>query len=241
MSEGAAAPGSLRVRNATVISMGATFLDSLAPDERDALRDLGATRRFPRESTLLFEGDRGDHALVLRVGRVRIVNCSPDGREILVAVRGPGELVGELNALSTADGTRAASVIALEEVVVQVIPGHVLVEFLHQHPGVAVALLRQFASRLRESSARHVETGSYDSLHRVARALVELAERDGHVIDTGIAVARGLTQDDVAGLVSTSRETVTRALAVLRRRELIVTERRRIVVRDLERLRQFAS
>ncbi len=221
--------------------MNPTFLDRLGPAERDALRALGGTRRFPRESTLLMEGDRGDHALVLRAGRVRIVNCAPDGREILVAVRGPGELVGELSALGTDETGRAASVIALEEVVAQVIPGAVLVEFLHQHPAAAVALLRQFASRLRESSARHVGAGAYDSLHRVARTLVELAERDGHVVDTGIAVAVGLTQDDVAGLVASSRETVTRALAVLRRRDLIATERRRIVVRDLERLRQFAS
>ncbi len=222
--------------------MSQTFLDRLGPAERDALRALGGTRRFPRESTLLMEGDRGDHALVLRSGRVRIVNCAPDGREILVAVRGPGELVGELSALSTEEENgRAASVIALEEVVAQVIPGAVLVRYLHEHPAAAVALLRQFASRLRESSARHVGAGAYDSLHRVARTLVELAERDGHVVDTGIAVAVGLTQDDVAGLVASSRETVTRALAVLRRRDLIATERRRIVVRDLERLRQFAS
>lgn len=221
--------------------MGPTFLDGLPEAERDALRALGASRRFPREATLMMEGDRAQHALVLRSGRVRVVNCSREGREILVAVRGPGELVGELNALSDAGSTRAASVIALEDVTAQVIPGAVLVEFLHTHPAVAVALLRQFARRLRESSTRHVEAGAYDSLHRVARTLVELAERDGHVVDAGIAVAEGLTQDDVAGLVASSRETVTRALAVLRKRELIATERRRIVVRDLERLRQFAS
>lgn len=221
--------------------MGATFLDGLAPADREALRGLGGTRRFPPDSTLLMEGDRGNQAMLLRAGRVRIVNCAPDGREILVAVRGPGELVGELNALGTEVSVRAASVIAIEEVVAQVIPGAVLVDFLHRHPGVAVSLLRQFASRLRESSTRQVQAGAYDSLHRVARTLVELAERDGRVVDAGIAVAQGLTQDDVAGLVASSRETVTRALAVLRRRELIATERRRIVVRDLERLRQFAS
>lgn len=219
--------------------MGASFLDGLAPPERAALRGLGIVRRFRREATLLLEGDRGDHVLLLVTGRVRIVNCAPDGREILVAVRGPGELVGELSALSAEDTPRAATVIALDDVVAQVIPGPVLIDFLRAHPDVAVALLRQLAGRLRESSARHVDAGAYDALRRVGRALVELAEREGRVVDDGIAVAHGLTQQDVAGLVASSRETVTRALAVLRRRDLVATERRMIVVRDLERLREF--
>jgi CRP-like cAMP-binding protein len=221
--------------------VAATFLDGLAPPDRQALSTLGTIRRFSRDAALLREGDRGEHALLLRAGRVKIINTSPEGREILIAVRCPGELVGELNALSLRPDTRSASVIALEDVVAQVIPGPTLIEFLLTHPAVAVGLLQQFASRLRESSARHVDAGAYDSLHRVARTLVELAVREGRVVDAGIAVADGLTQEDDAGLVASSRETVTRALAVLRRRNLIATERRRIVVRDLERLRQFAS
>ena len=221
--------------------VGASFIDDLAPPERAAMERLGITRRFRRDAAILLEGDRTDQVILLRTGRVKIINSGSDGREFLVAVRGPGELVGELTALTGDGAPRAATVIALDDVTAQVVQARDLLGFLRRQPDAALVLLRQLAGRLRESSARHVDAGAYGSQQRVARALVELAEREGEVVDTGVRVAVGLTQEDLAGLVASSRETVARALGVLRRQELIATDRRAIVVRDLERLRRVAS
>ena len=157
----------------------------------------------------------------------------PRRGEILLAVRGSGELIGELNALATEGPPRAATVIALSDVTAQTIAAAEFLTFLERRPKVALALLRQLADRLRESSNRHVDAGAYHTLHRVARSLVGLAERGGRVVDDGVLVADGLTQEDLAGLVASSRETVARALAALRSQGLIATGRRSIVVRDL--------
>jgi CRP-like cAMP-binding protein len=215
------------------------FVDGLDPDDRAALQTLGTVRRFRRDAAVLLEGDEGDQVVVLREGRVRIVSTSRDGREMLIAVRGRGELVGELNALAAESAPRAATVIAMNDVTAQTIAAAEFLSFLQHRPRVALALLRQFADRLRESSNRHVDAGAYDTLHRVARALVELAEHGGRVVDDGVLVADGLTQEDLAGLVASSRETVARTLAALRSQGLIATGRRSIVIRDLDRLRLF--
>jgi CRP-like cAMP-binding protein len=222
-----------------VILVSKAFVDGLDPDDRAALQTLGTVRQFRRDAAVLLEGDHSDQVVVLRRGRVRIVSTSRDGREILLAVRGCGELIGELNALGTEGPPRAATVVALGDVTAQTIAAAEFLAFLERRPKVALVLLRQLADRLRESSNRHVDAGAYDTLHRVARSLVGLAERGGRVVDDGVLVADGLTQEDLAGLVASSRETVARALAALRSQGLIVTGRRSIVIRDLDRLRLF--
>jgi CRP/FNR family transcriptional regulator, cyclic AMP receptor protein len=214
---------------------------ALAPDLQAALTGLGIVRRHRRGAFLILEGDRSDHVLFIRSGRLRIVRTSTDGRDVLVAVRGPGELVGELSALAGADETRAASVVALDDVVVQAIPSADFLRFLDQNRDVSFGLLRQLAARLREATSRHADAAGYDVLHRVARALVDEADRHGHAVEGGTAVGAGLSQDDLAGLVAASPKSVGRSLAVLRSRGLVSTSRRSIVISDLDGLRQFGG
>lgn len=218
-----------------------TFVDRLPPADSKAARQLGTVRRYRRQATLLLEGDRSDHVLLLRDGRVKIVSTSVDGKEVVVAVRGPGELVGELNALAGSEAPRAGSVIALDDVTAQAIAAADFLSYLEQHPAAALALVRQLAERLREASDRHAVAGSYDTLHRVARELLRRADLHGEPSDDGVLVGEGLSQTDLAGLVAASRESVARALGVLRRQELITTSRRSIVVRDVDGLRRFVG
>jgi CRP-like cAMP-binding protein len=224
-------------RYGAVVSEG--VFEHLAPGERAALRSLGVVRRHQKGAFVILEGDRNDHVLVIREGRLKIVRTADDGREVLVAVRGPDELVGELNALAGSDAPRAASVVALDDVVVQTVPAVDFLRFLEHNPALSFGLLRQLAARLREATLRHTEVAGYDVLHRVARVLVEQASRHGREVDGGTLVGAGLSQTDLAGLVAASPKSVGRSLAVLRDRGFISIARRSIVIRDLDGLRQF--
>jgi CRP-like cAMP-binding protein len=86
-----------------------------------------------------------------------------------------------------------------------------------------------------------MECGSYDTPKRVARALVELAEKHGHPTADGIEIGLSLSQEELAGLITASRESVARSLTALRRRGLVSTARRSIVVHDLDGLRRFGG
>ena len=144
--------------------------------------------------------------------------------EILLAVRGPGALLGEVSAVD--GGPRSASVAALEPVEAVVLTAAVFVDFLRSHAAAATVLLQLVVARLRDADRKRIEFAAYDIASRVARRLVELAERFGEPDDKGVRITVALSQDELAGWVGASREAVAKALRVLRDRGLVTTGRR---------------
>lgn len=206
------------------------FLGALSEDELLSLRREGRRRRFPRHTTIFREGETSDHAIVVISGRVKVSSLTDDGREVVYSVLGEGELLGELSAL---DGLpRSASVVALAPVEALVLTTDQLERFLVRHPRLTVTLLRTLSHRLRDSDRRRAEFSS-DTPGRLARLIVELAERFGGTIP--------LSQEELAGWVGASRETVARALRLLRARGWIATRRRAIDVIDVAALRRHAT
>jgi CRP/FNR family cyclic AMP-dependent transcriptional regulator len=214
------------------------FLSELDPAERAELEALGTVRRYPRGEVLFHEGDDAGAVLVLLHGCVKAAQVS-DGREVILAFLGPGELLGELSAV---DGfPRSGTVRAIDDVEALVIPGSAFRAFLERRPGIAFTLLRSVVARLRESDRQLVDYAVNDVVVRVAGRLVELcdrfgAEHDGHV-DTGLAI----TQDELASWAGASREAVAKAMGIRRTLGWVQTERRRVVVLDLPALRRYAG
>jgi CRP-like cAMP-binding protein len=216
-----------------------SFVALLDEPDRGALAGVGRQRQYRRGAVLLLEGDRSDHVLIVREGRVKIVSTTADGHEILLAVRGPGELIGELAALAPGPEPRSASVIALEPVVAQVVSGPDFLGFLEARPRAVMIVLRKVVDRQRDSDRRRVEFGSQHTMGRVAGYLAEMAERHGRRVDGGTEIGVALSQEELAGYIVASRESVARALTTLRRRGLITTARRKIVVLDLAGLEAY--
>jgi CRP-like cAMP-binding protein len=214
------------------------FLSELDPTERAELEALGTVRRYPRGEVLFHEGDDAGAVLVILAGCVKAAQVS-DGREVILAFPGPGELLGELAAV---DGRpRSGTVRAIDDVRALVIPGSAFRAFLERRPRIALVLLRSVVARLRESDRQRVDYAVNDVVVRVAGRLVELcdrfgAERDG-AVDTGLAI----TQDELASWAGASREAVAKAMAILRALGWVQTERRRILVLDLPALRRYAG
>jgi CRP-like cAMP-binding protein len=228
-------------------SISGTFLDDLAPADRAALAEAGTARRYRKGEPLFIAGDAGGFVVLIIAGRVKVTAPAPTGAEAVLSLRGPGDLVGELSALADAPDERVATVVALEPVVCRVVRSGDFRTILAEHPAIALGLLRMVAARLRASDRRIVEFGAYDTVRRLARLLADMAEAAGsggprvgpgehvHVLRTG------LTQDDLAGMVGASRESVARGLATLRSLGLVSTGRGRVDVRDLPGLRTFGA
>ncbi len=216
------------------------FLSQLSTAELEALEARGRRRRFPRGAVLFHEDDRSDWAgLVLR-GRVKASYLTADGKEVVLAVRGPGEFVGEFSAI---DGRpRSAAATALEPVEVLVVRVDRFREFLETHPRVAFVLLQTVTRKLRDSDRKRIEFTAHDSVGRVARRLVELAERFGTESGAGgVRIDLSITQEELAGCTASSREAASKALSTLRSRGWIETHRRSITILDLEALRRRAG
>jgi CRP-like cAMP-binding protein len=216
-----------------------SLLDSLDRRALDGLLARGSRRRVRKGSTLFVEGDRSDVVLAILSGRVRVFTSDASGRETVLAIRGPGDVLGELTAL---DGNpRSASATALETAEVVAIPGDAFRSALDEIPSLARVVLATVVGRLRDSDRKRAEFGGADAARRVARRLVELADRYGEETAEGIAVQVSLSQDDLAGWTGASREAVSRAIGDLRRAGLIGTARRAVTILDLEGLRRRAA
>jgi CRP-like cAMP-binding protein len=214
------------------------FLAELEADERADLEALGAVRRYRRGDVLFHQDDDAGAVVVLRDGHVKATMVN-DGREVILAFPGPGELLGELSAI---DGhPRSATVRAVDEVEALVIPGSAFRAYLERRPRIALVLLRGVAERLRAADRQRVDYAVNDVVVRVAGRLVELCDRFGSDDGTGIDIGLAITQDELAAWAGASREAVAKAMALLRTLGWVQTERRRILVLDLPALRRYAT
>ena len=215
------------------------FLDALSAPEAGWLHERGVNRRFERGAALFHERQLSDRVMVLLEGRVKIASVSEDGREAVLAFRGPGEVLGELSAI---DGRpRSATVIAVDPVRALVIPAADFRFFLERTPSATLWLLTRLISRLREADRKRVEFGASDTIGRVAARLVELAERYGQPSEHGVRIDLPITQEELASWVGSSREGVNKALHTLRGLHWVETERRSITVLDVEALKRRAG
>jgi CRP/FNR family transcriptional regulator, cyclic AMP receptor protein len=229
-------------RGATVLGVVATstslgdFTRGLSEAARTALLVAGRPRRYPRNERVFCEGDHSDFVVVIVEGRVKIVVTTPEGGESVLGVRGPGALVGELAAFDT--GPRVATAVALEPLAARLLAADEFRAFVADQPGAGLELIGMLIGRLREADRRRAEFGTYDALSRVARLLGDLVADQAS--DGAAQLAVRLSQDEIAGLVGASRESVARALGALRTRGLVTTGRRTITVLDLNALTSLA-
>jgi CRP/FNR family transcriptional regulator, cyclic AMP receptor protein len=203
------------------------------------LRGQGISRSFRRGAALFSEGDVADRVFLIEHGWVTLRTATPAGGDVILGLRGPGDVVGELSVL---DGEpRTATALAIDDVDAVVVPARLMTAMLGREPELAGELLRLLAGRLRESDRQRREFAMLDSLGRVARRLLELAERFGEPTgDGGVRVDLPLSQEQLASWCGCSREATVKALRTLRQVANVTTGRRTITLRDPELLRRHA-
>lgn len=212
------------------------FATLLTADEAAALHAAGTPRRWERGATVCAEGDVAEWVLLLTSGRVKVSSHTAGGTEVVLAIRGPGALLGEFAVL---DGLpRSATVTTLEPV--EGITIRDFPAYLRENGRVAVLLMRMLIGKMRDADRKRIEYGAFDTTGRVATRLIELAERYGEPVDGAVRVTLPLSQDELAGWTGASREAVSKSLRSLRDRGLIETGRRRVTIHDMEGLRRRA-
>jgi len=219
--------------------MAGGFIDALTQPEAEDLRAAGRRASYGAGVTLFHQGDDAGSVIVLLVGRAKVSSLSSAGREAIVAVRGPGDLLGEMAAID--DEPRSGTVTTLEPVEALLVPGSAFAAFLEQHPRVALVILRMIAGRLRYADAQQAEFATTDVVGRVCHRLVELSVRFGTAGDAGIEIELPLSQEELAAWTGASREAVSKALQLLRSLQIVETGRRHVTVLDLAALRQRAQ
>lgn len=214
------------------------LFERMSPEEREELRGMMSQTTLRRGEVLFNEGDSGDRLYILLTGKVKLGHTSVDGRENLLAVLGPGEIVGELTLFDP--GPRSATATAVATTELLALEHNQLMGFIDSHPTLAKDMLRALAVRLRLTNTALADLVFSDVPGRVAKALLDLAERFGAPTEDGIHVPHDLTQEELAQLVGASRETINKSLAEFVSRGWIRLEGRAVTLIDVERLKRRA-
>jgi CRP/FNR family transcriptional regulator, cyclic AMP receptor protein len=217
----------------------ATFLDRLSNDEQVGLEELAVKRTFSEGADLMFQDEFDERLLLLLTGRVKVTRATEDGHELLLAIRGTGDLIGELAFID--QRPHIATVTALEPVEALVLSGTRFRSYLEGTPRVAIVLTESVASRLRESNAKWLQFAALDTLGRLAARIVELADRYGEPSEDGIVIPMPISRDELASWTGASRAGVAQALQTMRELGWLTTEKRSLIVRNVDALRSRSA
>lgn len=205
------------------------LMAALHPADRQAVRESATARTFAAGAFLLRQGDQDDFVIVIDSGWVVVRADSGSGRQVVLAIRGPGDIIGEFAAF---DGSaRSASVVAMTRVSALLLAGARFRRFLNDRPRAAAAVMRGLTLRLRATGGHLQDVATLPVLSRLARLLLDL---------DGPATLR-VPQHQLAASIGASREAVAKALADLRGRGLVRTGGGQVHVLDRTALAVIAD
>ena len=208
----------------------------LSVQEIRHLQRITTMETFEKGELVYLPGDPSDSVYLLKKGRVKISRVNDDGREALLTILEPGEIFGEVEALSS--DRRETLVQALEKVKVCEIQREDFDRYLHQYPHVGGRVIKLMGVRLRTLESRVGELVFKSAPARLATVLLNLSETMGQPEERGIRLGARLTHQNLASLIGTSRETVSILLRQFSQRGLVVQDHRHILILDMERLAQ---
>jgi CRP-like cAMP-binding protein len=203
----------------------------------ERIADVAVPRDFEPGQAVFREGDSSDTCYIVREGQLRAIRSHPDGRTITLATFGPGDIFGELAMFE--DERRSATVEAIEQTSVVGVLGPDMRRLMGEHPAIAARLVIALGRRLREMNERLSRQSFQTVQSRVAVVLSELVEQEIVSGKDPKDVLVTATQADLAQLAGSSRESASRFLAVLERAGVIAQGRGRLVVHDVDALKQY--
>ena len=209
----------------------------LAPEELERLLAYMRLVRQPARTVLFRKGDPGTHMVVVVRGRVKVCTHSEDGKELVLNLINPGEVVGEIALLDGSD--RTADAVTLTDSDLLILERRDFIPFLQRHPDACMRLFAVLCARLRKTSELLEEALFLEGSSRLAKRLVHLAEIFGKPVPGGVRVDIPLSQQQLGNMVGMSRESMNKQLKHWRHDNLIRIEDGRYVLTNLDALRDM--
>jgi CRP/FNR family cyclic AMP-dependent transcriptional regulator len=194
-----------------------------------ALKNLSShtmTRSFPKNTIIITDGDKSDSLYIIQSGKIKVFLMDGSGKEVILNFQGPGEYFGEMALLD--NEPRSASIMTLETSRFAIISKNEFLACLRKYPETALEIIKNQSQRLRKLTEDVRSLALMDVYGRVARTLLSMAEpRDGKLV-----VTERLTQQDLANLVGSSREMVTRIFKELITGGYIEVNKKQITINE---------
>jgi len=211
-----------------------SYLDDQQLSEVDRLV---MERNYQKGRIIFVEGEPGEAVYFLREGRVKISKQSDDGREQILHFIHPGEMFAEVILFDGGDYPATAE--AVEDSKIGLIKNQEMERITLNNPGIALGILKIMSRRLRMAQKQINDLALMDTSRRMASTLLFLAAEQGISCERGLAIDISLTNQDLANMIGTSRETANRILSDMRRQKALEVDKKQIVITDMKRLKSW--
>jgi len=215
------------------------ILSSLSQSDWEKIKHLFVEKRFGKDDYIFFEGDPFSWLGVVLEGRVKMIKHSENGKDVVLDLIAPGEMLGELAAFNGEPYPATAQ--AMEPTVVASIHRDDYLRLLKQYPALALRVIEELGRRLREAQEMIKSMAVERVERRIARILLKLAAATGSSSEGGIVIELPLTRQDIAEMVGTTVETAIRTMSKFRKKGLVQTKRGRVVILDPHQLVRIAE
>ncbi|HEY8023241.1 MAG TPA: Crp/Fnr family transcriptional regulator [Burkholderiaceae bacterium] len=210
------------------------LLANLTDEEMARMQADLRIRKYSRREIVLQKGASGDSLLFVLVGQLQVIDVTEDGRAIGLRMLAPGDFFGEIAVIN--GSTRSASVLALTEALVGFLPSATALHLFSHSPSVANLMLRHLADKIQRDS----EFRALLSIHNTSRRIYTFLQLFRKSAQGGEDVVENLpTHQDIANMINTSRETVTRAILTLVQQGIVEKETHRLIVRKPEEFQKL--
>jgi CRP-like cAMP-binding protein len=206
-----------------------------ADDEAAAVAATVTDRHYGKHQFVVREGDPGDTFFLLVKGSVSVCRIAPDGRETILSILKEGDFFGEMSMFDSS--LRSASIKTLTDVEVGAIQHADFLDLLDRNPRIGRSLVIALSERLRAANALIAATTSQDIRARLASLLLNLSIQFGEHVDNGVRITLRLTNQEMANMIGTTRETVNRTLNRFWDDRLVDMRTAHVVIVDPDRLR----
>ncbi|MEV4781710.1 Crp/Fnr family transcriptional regulator [Burkholderia sp. LMU1-1-1.1] len=212
------------------------LLADLEEDDFLRIRPELRYRQYAKRDVVLQKGGNGDGLLFLLSGQLQVIDVTEDGRAIGLRMLAPGDFFGEIAVIS--GSTRTASVVAMNDVLVAFLPAPAALHLFSHAPSVANKMLRHLAEKIQRDSEFRTLLSINNTTRRIYTFLVQLKKAQPGQPDV---VENLPTHQDIANMINTSRETVTRALAALTQQGIVQKDTHRLIILDPQALQKLVE
>jgi len=203
----------------------------------NAISELVIVRKYKKKQIVFVEDEPGEAIHIVIDGKVKLTKSSPDGREIILSIRQPGEIFAEVVLFD--GGSYPATAEAIEDAKIGLLRNNDVEQLIINHSTISISIIKTLSKRLRISQQKVHDLALKDTQGSMISTLRRLAKEHGVPSENGIMIDLNLTHQELANFIGTSRESANRLISDLKKDNIITVDKGKITVIDIKRLKQW--